>query len=103
MTTSQHPHQRPRPDPLAMTPAEKVVAEWEARHDVAARGHHAALGVVQQYLAESRTRAARDSGATAGTRRPDPPRQASSGPAGGPEPVPAPSRHRRWWLFGRRG
>jgi hypothetical protein len=47
---------RPHPDPLAMTPAEKVAAEWEARHDVAARGRHVSPDAVQHYLAESRTR-----------------------------------------------
>jgi hypothetical protein len=39
-----------------MTAAEKVMAEWEARHDVAARGSRATPGAVQLYLAESRLR-----------------------------------------------
>jgi hypothetical protein len=61
MTSSATPdpnarRNRPHPDPLAMTPAEKVVAEWEARHDVAARGSRATPGAIQLYLAESRSR-----------------------------------------------
>jgi hypothetical protein len=39
-----------------MSPAEKVMCEWEARHDVAARGSRATPGAVQLYLAESRLR-----------------------------------------------
>jgi hypothetical protein len=39
-----------------MTPAEKLIAEWEARHDVAARGSRATPGALQHYLAESRSR-----------------------------------------------
>jgi len=46
------------PDPLVMTPAEKVMAEWEARHDVAARGSRAAPGAIQHYLSESHSREA---------------------------------------------
>ncbi|WP_369138520.1 hypothetical protein [Modestobacter versicolor] len=47
---------RTTPDPLTMTPAEKLIAEWEARHDVAARGSRATPGALQHYLAESRSR-----------------------------------------------
>ncbi|MGY1717602.1 hypothetical protein ACI8AG_00940 [Blastococcus sp. SYSU DS0552] len=51
---------RRAPDPLQMTAFEKRVCEWEARHDVAARGHRAAPDVVQHYLAHERlTEAAR--------------------------------------------
>ena len=39
-----------------MTTAEEVIAEWEARHDVAARGSRASFGSVQHYLSESRSR-----------------------------------------------
>lgn len=45
---------RPAGDPLQMSEAEKRIAEWEARHDVAARGHHAPPDVVQHYLAHER-------------------------------------------------
>jgi hypothetical protein len=45
----------PQPDPLAMSPGEKVAAEWEARHDVAARDSRGSAAAVQHYLAESRT------------------------------------------------
>jgi hypothetical protein len=40
--------------PLQMTEAEKRVAEWEARHDVAARGHRAGGETVQHYVAHER-------------------------------------------------
>ncbi|TYP88969.1 hypothetical protein [Blastococcus xanthinilyticus] len=42
------------PDPLQMTEVEKRIAEWEARHDVAARGSRAAPDVVQHYVAHER-------------------------------------------------
>lgn len=45
----------PRPDPLDMSPGEKVAAEWEARHDVSARGSHANPAAVQEYLRHSRS------------------------------------------------
>lgn len=41
-------------DPLRMSEAEKRMAEWEARHDVAARGHRPAPDVLQHYLAHER-------------------------------------------------
>jgi hypothetical protein len=63
MTSSANPgpadrpsRHRPAPDPHTMTPGEKVMAEWEARHDVAARGSRATPGAIQLYLAESRLR-----------------------------------------------
>jgi hypothetical protein len=63
MTSSQTPdptggRARPhaKPDPLSMTAAEKAIAEWEARHDCAARGSRATPGAIQLYLAESRLR-----------------------------------------------
>ncbi|GAA4733848.1 hypothetical protein GCM10023328_11720 [Modestobacter marinus] len=93
----QRPGHRPPPDPLAMTPAEKLVAEWEARHDVAARGHRGAPGAVQHYLAESRARDVQRPVATAPAEvpaRPAPraPHQAEA---------PAPPSRRRWWPFHR--
>jgi hypothetical protein len=45
---------RPGGDPLQMTEAEKRAAEWEARHDVAARGHRAGPDVLQHYFAHER-------------------------------------------------
>jgi len=45
---------RPTGDPLQMTEAEKRAAEWEARHDVAARGHRAGAETVQHYVAHER-------------------------------------------------
>jgi hypothetical protein len=44
----------PAGGPLEMTEAEKRVAEWEARHDVAARGHRAGGETVQHYVAHER-------------------------------------------------
>ncbi|MCZ2849757.1 hypothetical protein [Modestobacter sp. VKM Ac-2978] len=94
-----HPRRRPAPDPLAMSPAEKLAAEWEARHDVAARGHRGTAGAVQHYLAESRTHEAQRSGVTASGAASAPHDQ----PVGDRETAvpPSPSR-RRWWPFGRR-
>lgn len=43
-----------RGDPLRMSEAEKRMAEWEARHDVAARGRRPAPDVLQHYLAHER-------------------------------------------------
>jgi hypothetical protein len=51
------PGQRPRrepADPLQMTLAEKLACEWEARHDVAARGKIADMAPVQNYLTHAR-------------------------------------------------
>ncbi|MCZ2815900.1 hypothetical protein [Modestobacter sp. VKM Ac-2984] len=56
MSSSADHARRPHPDPLTMTPAEKVIAEWEARHDVAARGSRASFATVQHYLSETRSR-----------------------------------------------
>ena len=61
MTTEDRTPRAPEPgrvrrdaDPLQMTELEKRMAEWEARHDVAARGHRAAPDVVQHYCAHER-------------------------------------------------
>ena len=57
MSSSADPApRRAHPDPLVMTPAEKVIAEWEARHDVAARGSRPSFVSVQDHLAASRCR-----------------------------------------------
>lgn len=48
------PRRRREADPLQMTEHEKRVAEWEARHDVAARGHRVPPDVLQHYLAHER-------------------------------------------------
>ena len=45
---------RPTGDPLQMTEAEKRAAEWEARHDVAARGRRPGAETVQHYVAHER-------------------------------------------------
>jgi hypothetical protein len=72
------PGRRPAPDPLAMTAEEKAICEWEARHDVAARGSRATPGSIQLYLAESRSRERCDEAARP---RPEPRRAASGGRA----------------------
>lgn len=51
---SESGRSRPGGDPLQMTEAEKRAAEWEARHDVAARGHRAGPDVLQHYFAHER-------------------------------------------------
>jgi hypothetical protein len=86
MTSSATPdpnarRNRPHPDPLVMTPAEKAMAEWEARHDVAARGKRVTAGDVALYLAQSRSRERCDEAARP---RPEPRRAAPAGPP----PVP---------------
>ncbi|SHN89025.1 hypothetical protein SAMN05660350_05020 [Geodermatophilus obscurus] len=64
MTTLDGPEQpadrptRPEPREMAqpheMSEVEKRMAEWEARHDVAARGHRAGPDVLQHYFAHER-------------------------------------------------
>jgi hypothetical protein len=54
---SSMPGNRPRrepADPLQMSLAEKLACEWEARHDVAARGKIADVAPVQHYLTHTR-------------------------------------------------
>ena len=52
---SPTPGPRPTPaDPIQMSLAEKLACEWEARHDVAARGKIADVAPVQHYLTHSR-------------------------------------------------
>lgn len=71
----------PGPDPLDMTPGEKVAAEWEARHDVRARGSHGNPAAVQEYLRHARSEEHRQP-----AQHPHPAAQA---PAPAPAPVPA--------------
>lgn len=53
-TPEERPH-RATADPLQMSVAEKLACEWEARHDVAARGRLTAPAPVQHYLAHERS------------------------------------------------
>jgi hypothetical protein len=64
-----------------MTAEEKAICEWEARHDVAARGSRATPGDIALYLAHSRSRELRDESA-----RPRPPHLRATPPR--PRPVP---------------
>ena len=53
----QTPEEGPRgapSDPLQMSVAEKLACEWEARHDVAARGRSLAPAPIQNYLTHTR-------------------------------------------------
>ena len=55
MSIPESPTPEPRPgrapaNPPEMTLAEKLACEWEARHDVAARGRIADVAPVQHYL-----------------------------------------------------
>jgi hypothetical protein len=65
------PIDRRHPDPHTMTPGEKVMAEWEARHDVAARGSRAMAGSIQHYLSESHSREACERAAQPHPSRPE--------------------------------
>jgi hypothetical protein len=90
--------QQPSSEPPPMSAAERLSVEWEARHDVAARGHHASPRAVQEYLSHVR---AEESRVHPPERQP-----AAPEPAGGAEPPAVPRRQRRSWLrrlgFGRR-
>jgi hypothetical protein len=88
-STTPDPDRRDRlhPDPLTMTPGEKLMAEWEARHDVLARGARATPGAVQHYLSESHSREACDKAA-------EPPHPHRARPHREPPPEPKTS----WWL-----
>jgi hypothetical protein len=64
-----------------MTAEEKAICEWEARHDVAARGSRATPGDIALYLAQSRSRELADESA-----RPRPQHLRATPPR--PRPVP---------------
>jgi hypothetical protein len=64
-----------------MTPEEKAICEWEARHDVAARGSRATPGDIALYLAQSRSRERCEEAAR-------PPRAAARRAVPRPRPVP---------------
>ncbi len=94
MSDTPAPGERPRRE---MSADEKLIAEWEARHDVAARGHRPDPQAVQHYLSRAH---ADEHG------RPARPR-AGATPAGIPDGTPAPVQEERprrsWWrrLTGR--
>ncbi len=64
-------------DPPGMSEAEKRMAEWEARHDVAARGHRAPPDVLQHYVAHERLVHDHPAGVTRSTPPAAPPATAS--------------------------
>jgi hypothetical protein len=93
-----------------MSPGEKLAAEWEARHDVAARGRRPSAESVQHYVETTRAREQRSgapgrlpgspgstAGAVRGAAAADPVR------AGAQASSPARDRRRSWWCFWRRG
>jgi hypothetical protein len=70
-------------DPLQMTEAEKRAAEWEARHDVAARGRRPGAETIQHYVAHERLVHAPEphpAAAHAAAKAPEPPGQATPPP-----------------------
>ncbi len=96
---------RPRPggDPLQMTEAEKRAAEWEARHDVAARGHRAGPDVLQHYFARERLTHAAQLHPARENASPEPRQPVQPAPAP-PRPRPRPRvRGLLRRLFRRRG
>lgn len=84
----------PRPDPLDMSPGERVAAEWEARHDVSARGSHGNPAAVQAYLQHTRSEEHQHPAQHVH------PAAKPAAQAGQPEPAPKPSWLHR--LFHRR-
>ncbi|RBY80808.1 hypothetical protein DQ240_21240 [Blastococcus sp. TF02A-26] len=82
-----------------MSTAEKIAAEWEARHDVAARGHRPDPLVVQHYLAHARTEEARHHVPPPAPAAPAGPPPAGESPVAGRPETPV-----RWWrrVLGRR-
>lgn len=90
-----------RPDPLGMTPGEKLAAEWEARHDVAARGARGSGRTVAEHLGRARVREALSRPPAAG-----PAPVVAAPPASPPPPADGASRggrhRRRWWQALRR-
>ncbi len=72
----RRPHEVPE-----MTAEEKAICEWEARHDVAARGSRATPGDIALYLAQSRSRERCDEAAR-------PPQEHLRAAVPGPRPVP---------------
>jgi|tagenome__1003787_1003787.scaffolds.fasta_scaffold20162532_2 hypothetical protein len=99
---------RPNPDPLVMTPGEKVAAEWEARHDVAARGRHGAPDTVQRYLASGRSAEPHDPTKNAPVRAPrataagEPAEDAGNRLPPHPAAPVNPQPRARWWRRLRR-
>ncbi|MGY1700269.1 hypothetical protein [Geodermatophilus sp. SYSU D00766] len=89
------PGEHPRRE---MSEDEKLIAQWEARHDVAARGHRLDPQAVQDYLTHARaSERGRPAGSSSsGTRA----AAAAVGPVAPVERVPP---RRSWWrrLLGR--
>lgn len=79
-------------DPLQMTEAEKRMAEWEARHDVASRGHRSPPDVLQHYFAHERLTHPAAPHPAAGPTRPAPREPAPAVAPAAPDPVPPRSR-----------
>jgi hypothetical protein len=95
----QTPEDRPRratADPLQMSVAEKLACEWEARHDVAARGRIADPAPVQHYLTHARCEDSMHPGA--------PVHRARQAPASTSEPgATVPPGLRGWLRWGEDG
>lgn len=96
-------HPGPTWDPLQMTAAEKCMAEWEARHDVAARGHRSGADALQHYLSRSRVgQPARPRGTTSPARparpAPEPPEEERPSPLVSDRPRPRSGSLLARWL-----
>jgi hypothetical protein len=102
---------RERPDPIAFSAAEKLAAEWEARHDVAAVGRRSTGLGVAQYMAHERCTEACTPSGHAQARRHNPAGEASRAEASGeaevhrpPRPDPHPHASDLWgWLLPKSG
>lgn len=94
----QTPEERPRRepgDPLQMSVAEKLACEWEARHDVAARGRILDPTPLQHYFTHARS---------ADHLHPSPPHHRHEGAAREPQHGPAvPPALRGWLRWGEEG
>lgn len=80
-------------DPLQMSLAEKLACEWEARHDVAARGRIADVAPIQHYLEHRRVENHRKPSSRA--ERPAHPRS--------PDSSDVPAGLRGWLRWGEEG
>ncbi len=93
--------ERPAPDRREMSVEEKLIAQWEAQHDVAARGRRCDPLGLQHQLGRERL-ADRSRLPDPRRSREEPPRDGTGAPAAGaasgvqPQPGPRSPRRRPW-------